>query len=34
MKELEEDKQAPSDDGVLVDAGSPAETGKKKKGKK
>lgn len=35
MKELEEDKQAPpSDDGVLIDAGLPAEGGKKKKGKK
>lgn len=41
MKELEEEKQAPSDDGVLVDAGTPAEGaasgvsgGKKKKGKK
>lgn len=35
MKELEEDKQAPSDDGILVDVGSPGEGGsKKKKGKK
>lgn len=36
MKELDEDKQAsPSDDGSLVDVGSPTqEGGKKKKGKK